>query len=186
MTAGRKIVAGLFISLDGVVEAPEKWSMPYSSGETTESLMRLFEDADTALLGRSTYQLWSTFFPHATSEQVPTAGWMNAAPKYVVSSTLTEAGDWQGSHLITGDDVAGQIRALKQRPGGNINVGGSITLVQWLMSNGLLDHLYLQIAPVIAGTGRTLANGEEIPLRLEATRAFANGVIEAHYVPRPR
>lgn len=186
MTAGRRIVAGLFLSLDGVVESPEKWSMPYSTGETTEALMRLFDDADTALLGRSTYQMWSTFFPHATNEQVPTAGWMNASPKYVVSSTLTEVGEWQGSHLITGDDIAGQIRALKQQPGGNINVGGSITLVQWLMSNGLLDELYLQIAPVIAGTGRTLANGEQIPLHLASTRAFDNGVIEAHYVPQPR
>ncbi|MFF0778328.1 dihydrofolate reductase family protein [Streptomyces sp. NPDC003720] len=57
--------------------------------------------------------------------------------------------------MITGEDIAGQTRALKHQPGGNIKVGGSITLVQWLMSNGLLDDLYLQIAPVIAGTSRT-------------------------------
>ncbi|WDG27598.1 dihydrofolate reductase family protein [Streptomyces sp. CA-278952] len=124
--------------------------------------------------------------PAVTSEQVPTADWLNAAPKYVVSSTLTEVGQWQGSHLITGADIAGQIQALKQQPGGNINVGGSITLVQWLMSNGLLDDLYLQIAPVIAGTGRTLADDEQIPMHLVSTRAFANGVIETHYTPESR
>ncbi|MFG3350147.1 dihydrofolate reductase family protein [Streptomyces sp. NPDC048018] len=186
MTAGRKIVAGLFVSLDGVVEGPEKWGMPYNTGEAAEAVTRLFDDADTALLGRSTYEMWSSFFPHVTNEQVPTADWLNAAPKYVVSSTLTEVGQWQNSRLITGDDIAGQIRALKQQSGGNINVGGSITLVQWLMSNGLLDDLYLQIAPVIAGIGRTLADGEQIPMHLAATRAFANGVIEAHYTPQPR
>ncbi|MYW21662.1 hypothetical protein GT039_40375 [Streptomyces sp. SID2955] len=76
----------------------------------------------------------------------------------------------------------------EQQPGSNIDVGGSITLVQWLMSNVLLDDLYLHIAPVIAGTGtgRTLADGEQIPMHLAATRAFANGVIEAHYTPQPR
>ncbi|MFJ8884478.1 dihydrofolate reductase family protein [Streptomyces sp. NPDC102402] len=186
MTAGRRIVAGLFVSMDGVVEAPEKWGMPYNTGETAEALTRLFDDADTALLGRSTYQMWSSFFPHMTNDQIPTADWLNAAPKYVVSSTLTEVGQWKGSHLITGDDIADQIRALKQQPGDNINVGGSITLVQWLMQNSLLDDLYLQIAPVIAGTGRTLADGDQIPMNLAATRAFANGVIETHYTPASR
>ncbi|WP_329541063.1 dihydrofolate reductase family protein [Streptomyces sp. NBC_01358] len=185
MAAERRIVAGLFVSMDGVVEAPEKWGMPYNTGEAAEAVTRLFDEADTALLGRSTYEMWGTFFPHITSEQVPTADWLNAAPKYVVSSTLTEPGQWQGSHLITGDDIAGQIQDLRQQPGGTINVGGSITLVQWLMSNGLLDDLYLQIAPVIAGTGRTLADGEQIPMHLAATRTFANGVIEAHYTPQP-
>ncbi|MFD5872144.1 dihydrofolate reductase family protein [Streptomyces sp. NPDC060322] len=186
MTAGRRIEAGLFVSMDGVVEAPEKWGMPYNTGEAAEAVTRLFDDADTALLCRSTYQMWSSFFPHVTSEQVPTADWLNAVPKYVVSSTLTEVGQWKGSHLVTGDDIAGQIRALKQQPGGTINVGGSITLVQWLMKNGLLDDLYLQIAPVIAGTGRTLADGEQIPMLLAATRAFANGVIETDYTPASR
>ncbi|MEZ0067249.1 dihydrofolate reductase [Streptacidiphilus sp. MAP12-20] len=182
----KKIVAGLFVSLDGVVESPEKWSMPYSTPEVTASLMRLFEDADTALLGRHTYQMWSGFFPHVTNEQVPTADWMNAAPKYVVSSTLTGVQEWRNSHLITGADVAGQIQELKRQPGGNINVGGSVTLVQWLMRNGLLDELYLQIDPVVAGTGRTLADGEQIPMTLASTRSFNNGVIEAHYTLQAR
>jgi len=177
----RKIIAGLFSSLDGVVEAPETWSMPYANGETTAALMRLFEDADTALLGRNTYQQWSSFFPYATSEQVPTADWMNSSPKYVVSSSLTGVEGWKDSHLITGDDIADQLRALKQQPGGTINVGGSITLVQWLMRNGLLDELYLQIDPVVVGTGRTLSGGEQIPMTPASSRTFANGVIEAHY-----
>ncbi|MFB7666971.1 dihydrofolate reductase family protein [Kitasatospora sp. NPDC056138] len=182
----RKIIAGLFSSLDGVVEAPEKWSMQYSTPEVTAALMRLFEDADTALLGGSTYRMWSTFFPYATNEQVPTADWMNSSPKYVVSNTLTDVAQWQHSHLITGADIASQIRALKEQPGGTINVGGSITLVQYLIRNGLLDELYLQIDPVIVGTGRTLADGEQIPMTLASTHTFANGVIEAHYTLQPR
>ncbi|MFJ8086460.1 dihydrofolate reductase family protein [Streptomyces sp. NPDC096205] len=182
----RKIVAGLFMSLDGVVEAPEKWSMPYSTPETTQALMRLFDDADAALLGRTTYEEWSAFIPHVTNEQVPTADWMNASPKYVVSTTLTGVDGWHNSHLVTGDDIVGRIRALKEQPGGTINVGGSISLVRWLMANDLLDDLYLQILPVVAGAGRTLADGEQIPMTLVSTRAFANGVIEAHYTPLPR
>ncbi|MET8541462.1 dihydrofolate reductase family protein [Kitasatospora sp. NPDC004799] len=177
----RKIIAGLFSSLDGVVEAPETWSMPYSTAETGAAVLRLFEDADTALLGRATFQQWSAFFPYATNEQVPTADWMNSSPKYVVSSSLTGVEQWGNSHLITGDDVAGRIRDLKRQPGGNINVGGSITLVQWLMRNGLLDELYLQISPVVVGTGRTLAGGAQVPMALASSRTFANGVIEAHY-----
>lgn len=177
----RKIIAGLFSSLDGVVEAPELWNMPYSSSETGAALMRLFEDADTALLGRNTYQQWSSFFPHASNEQVPTADWMNSSPKYVVSSTLTGVEEWKNSNLVTGEDITGQLRALKEQPGGTINVGGSITLVQWLMRNGLLDELYLQINPVVVGTGRTLAGGEQIPLTLASSHTFSNGVIEAHY-----
>ncbi|PKW00263.1 Dihydrofolate reductase [Streptomyces sp. 1222.5] len=182
----RKIVAGLFSSLDGVVEAPETWSMPFSTAETGAAVLRLFEDADTALLGRGTYEQWSAFFPYATNEQVPTAEWMNSSPKYVVSSSLTSVEEWKNSRLVTGDDVDGQIRALKEQPGGTINVGGSITLVQWLMRNGLLDELYLQINPIVVGTGRTLADGDQIPMTLASSRTFTNGVIEAHYTLRTR
>ncbi|MEE1736583.1 hypothetical protein PUR49_08720 [Streptomyces sp. BE147] len=67
----RKIIAGLFSSLDGVVEAPETWNMPYNSAESGAALQRLFENADTALLGRSTYQRWSTFFPTPPTSRYP-------------------------------------------------------------------------------------------------------------------
>ncbi|WP_237547179.1 hypothetical protein [Streptomyces sp. SID161] len=116
MTAGRKIRAGLFVSLDGAVESPEKWGMPYTTGEAAEAVTRLSDDADSALPGRSTYEMWGSFFPDVTSEQAPTADWLNAAPKYVVFSTLTEVGQRQGSRLITGDDIAGQIWALSSSP----------------------------------------------------------------------
>ncbi|WDG27597.1 hypothetical protein N7925_04220 [Streptomyces sp. CA-278952] len=71
MTAERRIVAGLFVSMDGVVEAPEKWGMPYNTGETAEAVTRLFDDADTALLGRSTYQMWSSCFPQSPASRCP-------------------------------------------------------------------------------------------------------------------
>ncbi|MEE1736582.1 dihydrofolate reductase family protein [Streptomyces sp. BE147] len=105
---------------------------------------------------------------------------MNSSPKYIVSSTLTGVDEWKNSHLNTGNDIVGPIRDLKSQPGDSINAGGSITLVQWLMRNGLLDELHLQVNPVV-GTGRTLAGGEKIPLAPAASHTFANGVIEAHY-----
>ncbi|CAL9625225.1 putative protein YyaP (plasmid) [Streptomyces sp. enrichment culture] len=146
----------------------------------------MYKDAGTALLGRNTYQQRSAFFPHVTDERVPTADWMNSSPKYVVPSSLTGVGEWHNSHLITGDDIAGRIRALKQQPGGTLNAGGSITLIQWLMRNALLDELHLQMNPVIVGTGRALADGAQIPLALASTHTFPNGVIETHYTLQPR
>ena len=150
----RKLIAGLFSTLDGVVESPEKWSMPYMDAEAGQALAQVFSESDTALMGRKTYQEWSAFFPYASTDQVPQADWMNNTPKYVVSSSLTTA-DWNNSHIISGD-VEKQIAALKEQPGKNINVGGSVTLVHWLLDRGLLDELYLHIVPVILGAGERL------------------------------
>ena len=177
----RKIVAGLFSALDGVVESPEKWSAPYLDAEAGQALAEVFAESDTALMGRKTYQEWSAFFPYASSDQVPQAEWMNSSPKYVVSTTLTNA-EWNNSHLI-GGDVERRIAELKDQPGKNINVGGSVTLVRWLLDRGLLDELYLHIVPVLAGSGRTLSGdgGAPASLALLGSRTFHSGVLEVRY-----
>ncbi len=103
----RKIVAGLFVSVDGVVEAPETWTGPYFSPEVGQVIGSLMAAGDTMLLGRVTYQT----FAGNTSD--PMAAQMNATPKVVVSTTLDMA-EWENSTLIRGD-AATEITRLKEQ-----------------------------------------------------------------------
>jgi dihydrofolate reductase len=111
----RKIVAGMMVSVDGVVEAPDQWTGPYFSQELGQLVSSIMADGDTMLLGRSTYQGFAASFAgHAD----PMAAQMNAFQKVVVSTTL-EAADWENTTLI-GGDVAAEVVRLKERPGKNI------------------------------------------------------------------
>jgi dihydrofolate reductase len=94
----RKIVAGLFISLDGVVEAPENWQMPYFSDEMGEVVGSNMAAADTMLFGRRTYQEFAAFWPNQPSDE-QFADQINSIPKLVASTTLDRV-DWQNSTLI--------------------------------------------------------------------------------------
>src|ERR1700730_16975012 len=111
----RQIAAGLFISLDGVVEAPEKWTGPYFSDQVGQAVGARMGDKDALLLGRVTYEGFAAAFGGQSGGM---ADQMNSTPKYVVSSTLASAG-WQNSTLIN-DDVAARISELKQQPGRGI------------------------------------------------------------------
>lgn len=177
----RKIVAGLFVSVDGVVEAPETWTGPYFSPHLGQHIGSLMAAGDTLLLGRVTYQTFAVAFAGNTSD--PMAAQMTATPKVVVSTTMDRA-EWENSTVIRGD-VAAEITALKQQPGTNINVSGSATLVAWLLAQGLLDELDLLICPVVAGQGKRLFGGDagKTGLTLAACEAFPAGV--AHLTYRP-
>ena len=110
----RKIVAGLFISLDGVFEAPDQWHFPYFNDEMGEAVGSQMAAADTMLLGRVTYQEFAGFWPHQGSD-VELADQMNNTPKVVVSTTLDAVDEWQNSTLINGN-VAEELTALKRQP----------------------------------------------------------------------
>jgi dihydrofolate reductase len=178
----RKVVSGLFISLDGVVESPDKWQFDSFDEVLGEALSAHIADEDTVLLGRVTYQEWAPYWPTATDE--PYASHINNVSKYVVSTTLDTA-DWQNSTLVKGD-VAAKITELKKQSGGNIGVAGSPTLVSWLLRNDLLDELVLMVHPVIAGTGRRLfRDGAELKrLHLASTVTTPAGVAILTYQPR--
>jgi len=177
----RKIVAGLMISVDGVVEAPETWSGPYFSPELGQVVGSIMAAGDTMLLGRVTYQTFAAAFAGNTSD--PMAAQMGATPKVVVSSTLKQA-EWENSTLI-GGDVARQISRLKEQPGQNINVSGSPTLVSWLLSQGLLDELNLMQFPVLVGHGKRLfgSTDSQARLALDHCEAFSTGVVQLIYRP---
>lgn len=176
----RKIVAGLFVSLDGVVEAPERWTGPYFTPELGQVVGSLIAAGDTLLLGRVTYETFAAAFGGQTGGD---ADMMNAVPKVVVSTTLDDAA-WENSTLLRGD-VAGEIARLKQQPGKQINMSGSGMLVEWLLRHGLLDQLDLLVMPVVVGRGKRLfaGGGEPVPLRLAASTALGNGVLHLTYAP---
>ncbi|MCG5219167.1 dihydrofolate reductase family protein [Streptosporangium soli] len=180
MTAGRKIVAGLFMSLDGVVEAPERWHFPYLNEEMGAAVGQMYAEADTLLLGRTTYETFAASWPHQTGEL---ADAINGIRKLVASTTLDTA-DWNNTTVIDGDVVTA-LKEIKQQPGRNINLSGSITLTRALLEAGLLDELRLLVHPIVLGTGQRLfpAGTPRTPLALARSATFTNGVLDLTYQP---
>jgi dihydrofolate reductase len=176
----RKIVAGLFISLDGVVESPEKWHLRYFDDEMGEIVGAAAAQSDAMLLGRRTYQEFAEFWPTHGGED-PMADYMNNTPKHVVSTTLDTL-EWANSSLVTGD-VAEGISELKERPGKNIQITGSPTLVRSLLRDGLLDELGLLVHPIVVGGGKRLfENGNYgTALKLVDSRTLGTGVLSLTY-----
>jgi dihydrofolate reductase len=177
----RKITAGMFITLDGVVEAPENWNPPYHDDEMTQATLPLLAGASAHLYGRRSYELFRGVFSGPGAARLPHAELMTAKPKIVVSATL-EQPCWGPTTVIRGD-VASELTRLKQQPGNEIAVGASGTLVRFLLRAGLLDELLLFVHPVVAGTGRRLfgEGSGRLPLRLLDSRAHRNGVVALHY-----
>jgi dihydrofolate reductase len=178
----RKIVAGLFISLDGVTEAPEDWQLAYANDELLGAVGSAMAESDTILLGRRTYEEFAAYWPNQDSE-AQFADFMNNTPKLVVSNTLEKL-EWRNSSLVTGN-VAEQLTALKQQPGKDIVTIGSATLVGSLLREGVLDELQLLVHPIVVGRGRRLfPDGvARTPLELVDTKAFSTGVVQLTYRP---
>lgn len=179
----RKLIAALFVSLDGVAEAPEKWNPPYFTDEMGAVIGQAMASSDALLMGRRTYEEWASYWPHQSPEGNPIAAFMNNTPKYVASTTLDRV-DWEGSTLL-GEDVAAEVAKLKQDPGKDIIVNGSATLVRSLLAEGLVDELQLMIHPIVLGSGGRLFDGgtPKAELELVDTKAFSTGVVSVTYRP---
>ena len=176
----RKIVVAEFISLDGVVETPERWHFPYVNEEMFGVMWAMNAEADTLLLGRVTYQGFAGAFANAPADD-PVAAQMNKPAKVVVSKTLEDL-EWKNSTLLTGD-VVEQIAKLKDQPGEAILVTGSITLARTLLRAGLVDELNLLLHPIVVGAGQRLFenDGVQVPLTLVSSNAFSTGVVHLVY-----
>jgi dihydrofolate reductase len=181
----RKLVSGLFVSLDGVAESPDQWQFAFDE-EMGAALTTTLETSDTVLLGRVTYTEWAGYWPTVTSgEDVGFANWINNSPKYVASTTLDNVDEWANSTLIKGD-LATAINQLKAGEGKNISVAGSPGLVRSLLDQDLLDELVLLIHPVIAGEGRKKLFADDTPLKkleLVSAQPTSSGVVIATYRP---
>lgn len=188
----RKINAALFITLDGVVEAPggeptlpedrRGWSMPFMNDEVGQVIGAAMAESDAMLLGRRTYEGFAAFWP-TVPEDDPFSAVMNNRTKYVVSTTLDKA-EWKNSHLIKGNLVE-ELNKLKQQPGKDITVVGSGTLVHSLLKSGLVDELQLMLCPVILGVGSRLFDGADFmrTMKVLETRSFSSGMIYLRLQP---
>jgi dihydrofolate reductase len=175
----RKIVAGLTISLDGVIEDSGEWMGPWFTPQLGQAIGSMIAAQDAMLLGRVTYEEFAAHWPQQTGELADT---MNGTAKYVVSGTLRSA-DWQNSTLIPAADAFAEIAGLKKRDGQNIGMTGSATLVNSLLREGLLDELHLFVFPVVLGSGKRLfaAAGGPLPLNVLGSETFESGVVHLSY-----
>lgn len=191
----RKVIASLFMTLDGVVEAPGSadttlegkrgWTEPFMSPEIGQLILNQMDSSDALLLGRVTYQSFAAFWPSVPDDD-PFGKRMNGLTKYVVSTTLNKV-DWKNSQLIKGN-VAEEIAKLKQQPGQNINITGSGTLVQSLLQQDLIDELQLMVFPVFLGVGKRLfpEGSNTKVLKLVDTKPFSTGMVMLSYQPETK
>jgi dihydrofolate reductase len=182
----RKITAGLFISLDGVVEAPDQWHFPYFNEEMGAAVTATLGASDTILLGRKTYDSFAGAWPErelAGEEDAQMAKALGDARKIVVSNQRLEF-TWRNSEQLEGD-LTEAVASLKNEPGGNIAMSGSVSVVRQLLAAGLLDELHLLLHPIAVRTGMRLFAEDEtpIPLRLLSSETFKTGVLNLVYAP---
>ena len=182
----RKITAGLFISLDSVVEAPDQWHFPYFNDEMGAAVDATLGAADTILFGRKTYDSFAGAWPEreaAGGEDAPFAKALGDARKIVVSNQKLEF-TWRNSEQLEGD-LVDVVAALKNEPGGNIALSGSVSVVRQLLAAGLLDELHLLVHPIAIRKGMRLFDEGEtpIPLRLISSETFETGVLNLVYGP---
>jgi dihydrofolate reductase len=155
-----KIVVSQFITLDGVVEDPggsegfERggWAFQFDRGaEGDKFKLDELMASDALLLGRVTFEGFAAAWPTRTGDF---ADKFNTMRKYVVSTTLDDP-SWSNSTVIKGD-VAEEVAGLKEQPGGDILVNGSVQLVRTLLEHDLVDELRLMVFPVVLGAGKRL------------------------------
>jgi dihydrofolate reductase len=177
-----KIVSNFFISLDGVVESPDQWHFPYFDDAMGEIVGAGMGSTSAFLMGRKLYDEWSEFWPEQGPE-VPFSEFINAIPKYVLSTTVTDP-KWQNTTALSGDVAA--VQALKDSVDGDISMSGSATTVRWLLANGLLDELALLVHPIAVGSGQRLfEDPTTYPLKLVHSSTLPSGVLHLRYTPAP-
>jgi dihydrofolate reductase len=177
-----RVVAGLFMSLDGVVDAAEGWQYPYFDDELGAAFRSGARGAVVLLLGRSSFVGYEAL--RVENPDSPVLALMDAIHTYVVSATLGGS-PRTGVSVIDGDQVD-QIARLRLESDGDVLVLGSPTLVRWLMANGLLDELRLFMLPIVVGKGKRLFDDmarDRYPLVLVHSQTMGSGVVELHYTP---
>ncbi len=200
-----KLTVNTNVSVDGVMQGlggPEEdrmggferggWAMPHFDSETAALIGEGYQRADAFLFGRRTYEVfagsWGTGSWGANQGDNPISVALNTRPKYVASATLTDP-KWADTTVLSGD-VAAAVGELKSKPGGELQVVGSLSLVRLLLDNDLVDEITLLTYPVVVGQGRRLFpdTGPDVALELVESRATASGVTMQVYrtVGRPQ
>ncbi|MFC9508437.1 dihydrofolate reductase family protein [Streptomyces sp. NPDC057002] len=181
-----KLVSTLFVTLDGVYQAPGGpkedtrggfthggWSFWYADEDFGRFVNDVFARPAAFLLGRRTYDIFSSYWPKVTDPADPVASKLNSLPKYVPSSTLKDPG-WAGTTVLS-DDLGKEVSALKERTDGELQVHGSGALVRSLLSLDLVDTLHLLTFPVVLGTGFRLFPEGAVPTAFRHTGGSVSG-----------
>jgi dihydrofolate reductase len=178
----RQLVNGLFMSLDGIVEADNDWQFAYFDDELFAGITAGWARAGAVLMGRRSFAGYDRLrHEHPDS---PAVHFLDSVPKYVASNTLTEV-EWPGTTVL-GDELEGELDRLRTEPGKDILVLGSPTLVRWLLAQKLLDALTLTVLPIIVGSGVRLFEDMKLPtgplaMRLDLAHPLASGALELRY-----
>ena len=186
----RKLIIEEWISLDGFV-ADKDGGLDFFTNLTSEQnkysdadQLKFIESLDTILLGRKTYELFVKFWPTATTDQEVIADKLNGTSKIVFSNTIDKApwGNWPDAQVKKGDATK-VIRELKTMKGKDMVVWGSISLVQSLMKENLVDEFHFQLCPTILGDGRGLFSQQlnATQLALKEVRKYETGTIFLSY-----
>jgi dihydrofolate reductase len=187
-----KLVVTEFMSLDGIIEDPGGsegtehggWSFRHPTPDGDQFKSDELRASDVQLLGRVTYEGFAAAWPAMEEATGDFGKKMNAMPKVVVSTTLTD-GSWNNTTIISGDDLAREVAGLKAQYDGDILVQGSATLVQALAEQGLVDEYHLMVHPMVLGKGKRLfsegAAGTD--LELVESRAVGPDVLVLTYRP---
>lgn len=193
----RKLIVAEFISLDGVIQGPGGpkedisggfryggWQVPYSDEVVGEAIGELFEQPFELLLGRNTYDIFASYWPHIGSDSpaYSIAELFNSVKKHVATHD-PDTLEWHNSHPL-GDDIAEAVRALQKQSGGYLLTHGSGQMVQQLLTAGLVDELRLFIYPLLLGYGKRLFSDDAQPsaFKLANSVSTADGVLITRYV----
>jgi dihydrofolate reductase len=186
----RKVIVLSFITLDGIMQAPGGptedttgdfkyggWTVPYFDDFLGQVMSEQMGKPFDLLLGRKTFEIFASYWPHHEEEG---AG-INRATKYVVSNTLTKH-EWNKTVFLKGN-VADEIKELKQQDGPDLQVHGSVNLIQTLLEHDLVDKFWLKIFPVTLGRGKRLFDKGTIPaaFTLTESKTSPSGVIIASF-----
>jgi dihydrofolate reductase len=195
-----KLTTITMVSVDGVMQglggADEDrsggferggWVAPLFDNEAMAFLNQAYQRADAFLFGRRTYEIFAGSWgamPDPGDHPIWEA--LNTQPKYVASTTLTDP-KWSDTTVLS-DDLATAIADLKAKPGGELQVHGSGSLIRWLFDNQLVDEITLLVCPVVIGQGTRLFpdTGPDAALDLVNSRTTPKGVTIQVYRPTGR
>jgi dihydrofolate reductase len=184
----RKIILLEHVSLDGfAADSNRDISWIKVDDEIFDIVDRMTDDADTALYGRITYEMMENYWPatgekpDATRHDIEHSRWTNSVLKIVFSRTMNET-SWKNTKIIS-KNIIEEMDKLKKRPGKNILLFGSPSIARFFMQHNLIDEYYININPILLGSGIPLFNNkiERIKLKILEAKTYKSGVVGLHY-----
>jgi dihydrofolate reductase len=189
----RKVIFKIELTLDGFISGPKgemDWgTSTFGAEENWRRVFAMLSTVDTVLMSRVIYQLFKEFWPAAatkpssSSSEKEFSRWLDNTPKIVFSRTLKNV-DWMNSRLVKGD-AGTEISLLKQQPGKNFIMWGGSIFPQTLMKLGLIDEYWINIHPVVLGSGKLLFADmkNRIPLSISSAEKYESGTVGLRYLP---